>query len=253
MRRSQLFVFVGLVSVAVLSVVGCGAKGGDGDQKKAELDPGKLVPFEDKTIGFSILRPEKLNFSVSNNTAVLEAKGFPKITVTLHKTQELSTGSGGSGGMGRYKFTVWVPARKLVCRFEAGGKQFTIAKQICQSLKNTKDAPKKVSVKFEAPKITGKLTDGDGFAKALKALEPKIVECWKKAVASDAKFPQGHLNFMLEYKDDGSVKLSNISRTFNYKAHMPLTSCVQKLVLTVKPKSDGGEIKLGWYLRFKLY
>jgi hypothetical protein len=253
MRRFQWSLIVGLVGVAVLAVVGCGAKGGDGAQKKAGFEPGKLVTFEEKTLGFSILRPENVNFVVSNNIAVLEAKGFAKVTVTLHKTQELSTGSGGSGGMGRYKFTVWAPARKLVCRFQAGGKLFKIAKQICQSLKNTKDAPKKLSVKFEAPKITGKLTDGDGFAKALRALEPRIVQCWHKAVATDAKFPQGHLNFMLEYKTDGSVKQSNISRTFNYKAHMPLTSCVEKLVLTVKPKPDGGEVKLGWYLRFKLY
>jgi len=267
MRNSRLGLVVCLVGVIAVAVVGCGKKGGDaaqkkagdGVQKKVEFKPGKLVPFTEKTIGFSILKPEAVPLLVKGDTAELKADGFPTVTISLHKTKEISTGSGSSGGMGRHTRKVYAPMRKLVCHCEDMGKHEDLVKQICKSLKNTKDAPKKPTVKFEAPKVegfpSGKIDSAASaaFVKGLKALEPQIVDCWKKAAAADAKFPQGHLNFQLDYKDDGSVKQSSISRTFNYKGHKPLTSCVEKLVLSVKPKPKAGLAKLGWYLRFKLY
>lgn len=261
MRNSRLCLLVCLVGITAVAAVGCGKKGGDAAQKmkKAEFKPGKLVPFEEKKIGFSILKPEAVALSVTGDTAELKADGFPTVTITLHKTKEISTGSGSSGGMGKHTRKVYAPMRKLVCHCEDMGKHEELIKQICKSMKNTKAAPKKPSVKFEAPKYegfpNGKIDSAAAaaFVKGLKALEPRIVDCWKKAVAADAKFPQGHLNFILGYTDDGSLKQSSISRTFNYKGHKPLTSCVEKLVLSVKPKPKSGLAKLRWYQRFKLY
>lgn len=260
MCRSQQLVVAAVAVLTAFGPWGCGKKDADGDKKsKAAFKPGKLVPFEEVQNGFSILRPKNVTFAVSNNTVESTAKGFPKITVTVYKTKENSTGSSSSGGMGKLTHKVYAPMRKLVCRCEDMGKHEALIRKICKSLKNTRAAPKNLSVKFDAPKLNGfpngKINSeaAAAFRKALAALEPRIVACWKKAAGADAKFPHGHLNFILDYQDDGSLKQSNITRTFNYPAHKPLTSCVKKLVLPVTPKAQSGIAELRWYLRFNLY
>lgn len=260
MRNHRVFVLVCCMCVATIAVAGCGKKNPEEVNKaKKVFEPGKLVLFNEVQNGFSILRPEHVTFAVSNNTVVSTAKGFPKITVTVYKTKENSTGSSSSGGMGKFTHKVYAPMRKLVCRCEDMGKHEALIRKICKSLKNTKAAPKKLSVKFDAPNVngfpSGKINSeaAAAFRKALLAIKPRIVACWTKAVAADPKFPHGHLNFILNYNNDGSMKQSNITRTFNYPAHKPLTSCVKKLILPVTPKPQSGVAELRWYLRFNLY
>lgn len=247
MFRMRLTVLPCLALLLVLGGIHCARKKGTG------FKPGKLVPFEEKKLGFSIEKPDNVRVVVTGNTAELKADGFPRVTITLHKTRKVTTGSAGRGGMGKYKRQVYAPMRKLVCQCDATGEHEALIEKICGSLKNTRAAPKHPKVKFDAPRITGKLRNAEAYRKALKLLEPRIVECWKKAVAKDAKFPSGDVNVQITYKPDGSKKQWGLTRTFNYKGDKPLADCVEKLVVPLKPDPDGEEVALGWYLRFALY
>ncbi len=253
MRRTTIVSLAGFMALAALLAIGCGKKSEKPGEKKVTFKPGKMVTYNNPKLGFTLQHPENMTVSVHAGVVEMKAKGAPYVKVTLHKTQENTTGSSSSGGMGKYRRKVYAPRRMLLCHSDDTGGFDDMVKKICRSMRNTGSAPKSPSVSFGAPKIEGKLKNGEAFKKALKATEPKIVQCWKKAVAADAKFPQGHLNFQLVYKADGSEKQRNLTRTFNYQGHKPLTTCVEKLVKSVKPEPDGGEVKLGWYLKFKLY
>lgn len=252
MRRYTLVWLAGFLALGGLVLAGCG-KGGSNGKKKPTFKPGKLQEYKNPKIGFSIQKPDNVTVTVQGDTAELKAAGFPTIQITLHKTKEVGIGSGSSGGMGKYTRKVYAPMRKLVCHCEDTGKHERLVKKICRSLKNTRDAPKKPSAKHKAPKITGKLKNGDAFKKALGDLEPKILACWTRAVAADAKLPAGDINVQITYKDDGSIKQTSFTRTFNHAGDKAVSDCVEKLVRTVKPEPDGGEVTLDWYLRFKLY
>ena len=135
-----------------------------------------------------------------------QAKGFPPIRVSLEKTDNASArGTGGSSGMGKVRWEVIAPLRKLTCHSE--------------------DAE-----------------DHQG-----------ITKCWKEAVAKDAEFPSGDINFMVTFAPGGDAKSTSVSRTFNYPKHEPLTDCVKKLFFGVQPRPKDADVRVQWYLRFKLY
>ncbi|MFH2008001.1 MAG: hypothetical protein ABI333_15570 [bacterium] len=249
MRRSAVALALGLAMLAVGTVTGCGKAA----KKAAVFKPGAMEQYENQALGFSISRPKNLGVALGTDFALFEAKGFPKIKVRLIHTKENSTGSGSTTSMGKLEHKVYAPMRKLVCSCEDMGKHEDLVKKICRSLKNTKDAPKKPSVKIDKPKVQGKLKHGDAYAKALLGIEAQIRACWKAAVAGDPKFPGGSLGFHVVFKPDGQRKSWSLTRSFRHASHEPLTRCVEKLFYSVKPEPDNVEVTVDWHLRFELY
>lgn len=221
---------------------------------EGSFEPGKMVRYENPEIGFALTVPDNLEQQVEGDTVTFQAKGFPSIRVSLEKTDNTSArGSGGSSGMGKVKWEVVAPLRKLSCRCEDVGDHKDLIQTICKSLENTKDAPKNPHVQFEDPEVEGTLEDEDAYLKGLAGLHEGITKCWKDAVAADADFPSGDLNFMVTFAPGGDAKSTSISRTFNYPKHEPLTDCVKKLFFGVQPQPKDTDVEVQWYLRFKLY
>jgi len=222
---------------------------------KGKFEPGKMKKYENPEIGFALMIPDNLQAEKKgDNKVVFSAEGFPVVEVVFEKTEDSSgRGSGGSSGMGEVTRKVYAPLRKLTCHCAKAGDYEKVVKEICKSLENTKEAPKNPNVKFEAVKIEGKLKDEEAYKKGLNGLQGGIVKCWKDAVEKDAEFPAGDMNFMVTFGPDGSSKASNISRTFRHDKHEPLTECVKKLFFSVKPEPAEGDVKVEWYMRFKLY
>jgi len=221
---------------------------------EGSFEPGKMVRYENPEIGFALTVPENLDKQVESDAVIFRAKGFPSIHVRLEKTDDTSArGTGGSSGMGKVTWEVVAPLRKLTCRCEDAGDHEDLVQTICKSLENTKDAPKNPRVQFEDPKVEGALEDEDAYLQGLEGLQDGITKCWKEAVAADADFPAGDINFMVTFGPGGDAKSTSVSRTFNYPKHEPLTDCVKKHFFSVKPDPQDADVKVQWYLRFKLY
>jgi hypothetical protein len=239
-----------------LAFVGCSEKQKKQDSKKTKkFEPGDFVKYENNQIGFSIEKPKNLKAVAEGSDKVsFKAEGFPTVRVEFTKTKQKSGKGSGGGVFGDgYRWSVTVPLRKLRCLAEQVGNYGETIKKMCQSLKNTKSAPKNPAVKFAAVEISGKLKDGAAYKKALRDVRVKISKCWLKAVKSDAAFPAGSMNFDFRYKPDGTVKRSTVVNTFNYDKSKPLTQCVTEQFKSVKVEPAEKPVTIKWRMKFKLY
>jgi hypothetical protein len=242
---------LGALAFSVLAA-GCGKKE-DKEAKEDVFKPEEMAEYEEKGLGFSIMKPKNLEAIKEGEDKVkFEAPGFPTVTVTYEETK-LKTGkgtSGGSAGEG-FKWSVTAPLRKLTCEAEATGEFGDLIEKMCKSLKHTKQAPKMPKATFSKAVIKGEPKKAEDLNKKLESLQPKITDCWKKAVSKDAELPAGQINVSLRFKPDGTLQSSAFTNNFNYEKSDQVVECVKNLFKDLKPV--GKDVQITWRIDFSLY
>jgi hypothetical protein len=240
-----------------------------------------LVRYENARLGFALLVPNTAHPAESGERVAFRAPGFPRFAVRLeHTTDATARGSVGSVRQGHVTQKVLAPLRRLVCDCPDAGQHEDLMRRICRSLENTREAPKHPHVEFGEITVVGPLGDRPTFVRALRGQQGAIERCWRHAVTHDPHFPAGHMNFLVVYGADGRPHKRDMTQTFNYPHHAPLTDCVSRLFFAIVPglaapgprprprvvrprprprprrpraDRDGPTVEVQWSLRFKLY
>ena len=251
MKKFGLISILAVTLVTCLMAVGCKEKEKNEEKK---FVPDELSEYEDKDIGFSIMKPKNVEaVKEGEHTVKFQAPGFPTIVINFEETKQKGEGTGGGASGDGFRWTVSKPLRKLSCEVEGTGEFAEIIEKICKSMKHTKDAPKKPDVVVSNFEAKGDIKDLDKLTKEYEALRPKIKVCWEKAVAKDPKFPSGEVNMNLKYEEDGTLKSSVFTNTFNYKNAKEFMDCIKGLFKEIKPEIEKGDAEIKWQMKFKLF
>ena len=251
-RRKTLTLSVFLA----LLMAGCSKKASEEGQKKPKVfEPGKLAVYQDKDLGFSILKPTNVQAVKKGDTVRLEAAGFPTITVQALDTKEVRTGDFLQTGT-TIKRILWFPKRKLVCSCDTPGDFHDLVVKICKSLKNTKTVPRQPKAQVKKTKIEGEVANLDEFKKQVDGLLAATEACWKQYLAKRPKavITSGSASLFLIVDEKGNRQTSKTVWVDGKKGDdEDLYQCFEKATEKLAPKPKKGSVKLSWLATLKAY